>query len=261
MADSSNWRVRAPANTSSEARPTNCRAEDVKVHRPERQIEESPETLEAIAEGRRVYLGNLLYTTTPDSINEFLTRNGVASVTNVHISIVLSRVVAQDICFIDFAEKEVADKAMQYLVGRLNVVLVDQKGTGPNDALRNFQVSKAREEGRWLFVGGLPRMLDQTENELEIRSIFERFKIDGVSKRVCPRDNNLDNRRNFCFVNFVSREEAGEAVRAVDGVDYRDALLKVSMSISKSQRDRTSDRGMGMGMGIGMGSERNSRWG
>ena len=75
---------------------------------------------------------------------------------------------------------------------------------------------------------------------------------DGVSKRVCPRDNNLDNRRNFCFVDFVSREEAGEAVRAVDGVDYRDALLKVSMSISKSQRDRTSDRGMGMGMGIGM---------
>ncbi|KAM0160959.1 hypothetical protein ACHAPC_003105 [Botrytis cinerea] len=187
--------------------------------------------------------------------------NGIASVTNVHISIVLSRVVAQDICFIDFAEKEVADKAMQYLVARLNVVLVDQKGTGPNDALRNFQVSKAREEGRRLFVGGLPRMLDQTENELEIRSIFERFKIDGVSKRVCPRDNNLDNRRNFCFVDFVSREKAGEAVRAVDGVDYRDALLKVSMSISKSQRDRTSDRGMGMGMGIGMGSERNSRWG
>ena len=101
----------------------------MKVHRPERQIEESPETLEAIAEGRRVYLGNLLYTTTPDSINEFLTSNGVASVTNVHISIVLSRVVAQDICFIDFAEKEVADKAMQYLVARLNVVLVDQKGT------------------------------------------------------------------------------------------------------------------------------------
>lgn len=67
-----------------------------------------------------------------------------------------------------------------------------------------------------------------------------------------PRENNLEARRNFCFVDFVSREEAGEAMRAIDGTSYRESPLKVSMSITKSQRDRTSDRGMGM--------ERNSRW-
>lgn len=78
---------------------------------------------------------------------------------------------------------------------------------------------------------------------------------DGVGKRASPRENNLDNRRNFCFVDFVSRGEAGEAMRAVDGVSYRDAPLKFSMSILKSQRDTTSDKGMGMGM------KRTSRWG
>ncbi|KAF7887890.1 uncharacterized protein EAF01_011044 [Botrytis porri] len=294
MSDSSNWRVRASANTSSESRPTNwsnqaprddhrqrqpivslaerSRAEDVKVHRPERQNEESPETLQAIAEGRRVYLGNLLYTTTPDVINEFLTRNGIASVNNVHISIDPFTGRCPGYCFIEFAEKEVADKAMQTLEGltisgrlvkcrpcrpkgnvrrggpdqetgsentnssynrwgnwdsRARDTQYDRLAgqSGPSDALRHFQVSKAKGEGRQLYVGGLPRMLDQTENELEIRSIFEGFKIP---------------------------EEAEEAMRAIDGTSYRDAPLKVSISIVKSQRDRNSDSGMGM--------ERNSRW-
>ncbi|KAF7918678.1 uncharacterized protein EAE98_003127 [Botrytis deweyae] len=325
MSDSSNWRIRAPANTSSEPRPTNwsnqeprddhrqrqpivplaerSRAEDVKVHRPERQNEESPETLQAIAEGRRVYLGNLLYTTTPDVINAFLTKNGIASVNNVHISIDPFTGRCPGYCFIEFAEKEVADKAMQTLEGLTisgrpvkcrpcrpkgnvrrggpdqgtgsenNNSSYNRWGnwdsrardsqhdrlagqSGPNDALRHFQVSKAKEEGRQLYVGGLPRMLDQTENELEIRSIFDGFEIDGVSKRVSPRENNLEDRRNFCFVDFVSREEAEEAMRAIDGTSYRDAPLKVSMSITKSQRDRTGNRGVGMGMGM----ERNSRW-
>ncbi|KAF5868283.1 putative ribonucleoprotein [Botrytis fragariae] len=323
MTDSSNWRVRASANTSSESRPMNwsnqaprddhrqrqpivplaerSRAEDVKVHRPERQNEELPETLQAIAEGRRVYLGNLLYTITPDVINAFLTRYGIASVANVHISIDPFTGRCPGYCFIEFSEKEMADKAMQILEGltisgrpvkcrpcqpKGNVrrggpdqVVASENANpgynrwgnwdsrardsqhdrlaaqnGPNDALRYFQISKATEEGRQLYVGGLPRMLDQTENESEIRSIFEGFKVDEVSKRVSPRKNNLDNRRNFCFVDFVSREEAEEAMRAIDGTSYRESPLKVSMSITKSQRDRTSDREMEMGM------ERNSRW-
>ncbi|CAD6443460.1 95a70503-920b-41e4-b4f7-81ffce620d85-CDS [Sclerotinia trifoliorum] len=103
--------------------------------------------------------------------------------------------------------------------------------------MRHFQLSKAQEEGRQLHVSGLPRMLDQSENELEIRSIFKNFAIDVVSKSVSPRDNNLDDqRRKFCFVDFTTREEAQAAMKAIDGTIYRDAPLKVSMAIPKSER-------------------------
>ncbi|KAF7872216.1 hypothetical protein EAF04_003141 [Stromatinia cepivora] len=307
MADSSNWRVRAPVDSNTQPRQSHwsnrapredhpqrqpivsladrSRADDLRVHRPERQHEESSETLQAIAEGRRVYLGNLLYTTTPDDINAFLAKNNITSVTNVHVSIDPFTGRCPGYCFIEFSEKKIADDAMEMLEGLLmfgrpvKCRPCQPKGnvrrggpvqgprdensspsynrwgnwgesgardtqhdrlsgqSGPNDAMRHFQVSKAQEEGRQLHVGGLPRMLDQSENELEIRSIFKDFAIDGVSKRVSPRDNNLDDqRRNFCFVDFTSREEAQAAMKAIDGTFYRDAPLKVSMAIPKSER-------------------------
>ncbi|KAI9647721.1 hypothetical protein NHQ30_004107 [Ciborinia camelliae] len=337
MADSSNWRLRAPAESNSPPKQSNwssrgpredsssrenrphrqpivslaerSRSDDVKVHRPERQQEDSPETIQAIAEGRRVYLGNLFYTTTPNGINAFLAKNGVGPVTNIHISIDPFTGRCPGYCFIEFAEKAKADDAMQILDGlfmydrpvkcrpcrpkgkvRLGGPVQSSRDennnssynrwgnweesgagdsqldrlaghSGPNDAMRHYQVSKAQEDGRQLFIGGLPRMLDQPENEFEIRSIFEDFKVDGVSKRVSPReldgrgDNKGDNRRNFCFVDFNTREEAQAARQAIDGILYRNGLLKVSMAIPKSvrQRDRygnTEERRVG-----------NSRWG
>lgn len=60
---------------------------------------------------------------------------------------------------------------------------------------------------------------------------------DGVSKRVSPRENNVgDGRRNFCFVDFTTREEAKAAKDSIDGTFYRDAPLKVSAAIPRSQR-------------------------
>ncbi|KAG4035777.1 hypothetical protein MFRU_001g05450 [Monilinia fructicola] len=240
MADSSNWRVRAPVDSNSRSQRSSWsnrgsredplsrndhpqrqpivslaernRTEDVRVHRPERQQEESPETLQAIAEGRRVYLGNLLYNTTPDKINAFLADNGVGSIQNIHISIDPFTGRCPGYCFIEFEEKKNADEAMEVLEGiplsgravkcrpcrpKGNVrrggpgqrdrdentnhnhnrwgnwedsaASDSQPGrlselSGPNAALRHYQISSAQEEGRQLHVGGLPRMLDQSEN-------------------------------------------------------------------------------------------------
>jgi RNA recognition motif-containing protein len=250
MSDSANWRVRAPVDPNAQPRRNNynnrenrdgqrpqrnpivseaerSRPEDLKVHRP-RQQEDSPETAAAITEGRRIYLGNLLYSTTPDDIELFLTNNGFPKFEKVHISIDPFTGRNPGYCFIEFAEKETADEAMEKLEGQQlfdravkcrpcqpkgNVRRAGQwpreegnnsssnssynrwgnwdksgSGTGasgnrlaglngPNDTMKHYQVSKAQEEGRQLYVGGLPRMLDQAENELEIRGIFKDFEV------------------------------------------------------------------------------------
>ncbi|ESZ92776.1 RNA recognition domain-containing protein [Sclerotinia borealis F-4128] len=291
MSDSSNWRGGPLCSRRSSSQATDrvaCRKkppEDVQVHRPEQQQEDSPETIKAIAEGRRVYLGNLLYTTTPDDINKFLAKNSIVSATNVHVSIDPFTGRCPGYCFIEFAEKGNAGDAMRILEGLPlfgrpvkcrpcrpkgnlrhggpgygvrdeNSSLSynrwgDWEGsgvgdpkqdrlsgqTGPDDAMRYFQVSKAQEEGRQLRVDGLPRMLDQSENDLEIRSIFKDFEIDAVSKRVSPRDNNPDNhRRNFCYIDFTTSQGAQAARQAIDGILYRDAPLKFAIAIPKSSR-------------------------
>lgn len=249
-----NWRVRAPVDPNAPAQPrrnnyasrggredrpsrdaqgeerqpnlseaTRSRSDDVKVHRPARQYEDSPETTQAIAEGRRIYLGNLLYSTTPEDIEKFLGENGFPSTVNIHVSIDPFSGRNPGYCFVEFAEKAIADDAMEKLEG---VPMFDRpikcrpcqpKGqqrrpgqwprdensspsfnrwgnfdrskrdgaegdrltgrSGPNDAARHFNSSKAQEEGRQLYVGGLPRMLDQAENEVEIRDIFKGFEV------------------------------------------------------------------------------------
>ena len=46
---------------------------------------------------------------------------------------------------------------------------------GPQAALQHFEGSAS--EGKQLYVGGLPRMLDQAMNEEEIRSIFKGYEV------------------------------------------------------------------------------------
>lgn len=254
MSDSMNWRTRAPVDPNAPPPPrrnnynsrgpredlppregqadgrnpvvsegTRNRSDDLRVHRPQRQTEDSPETTKAISEGRRIYLGNLLYSTTPDDIEKFLGENGFPTTVNVHVSVDPFSGRNPGYCFVEFADKTVADEAMEKLEG---VPMFDRpvkcrpcqpKGqqrragqwpreensspsfdrwgssdrskrdgpendrltgrSGPNDALRHFNTSKAQEEGRQLYVGGLPRMLDQAENEVEIRGIFEGFEV------------------------------------------------------------------------------------
>ncbi|ETS73972.1 hypothetical protein PFICI_13838 [Pestalotiopsis fici W106-1] len=304
MSDSANWRVRAPVDPDAQPRRNNynnrenrdgqrpqrnpnvsqaerSRPDDLKVHRPQRQQEDSPETAAAITEGRRIYLGNLLYSTTPDDIELFLTNNGFPKFEKVHISIDPFTGRNPGYCFIEFAEKETADSAMEKLEGlplfdravkcrpcqpKGNVRRAaqwpreegnsssynrwgtwDKSGSagasagrlsglnGPNDTMKHYQVSKAQEEGRQLYVGGLPRMLDQAENEVEIRDIFKDFEVDGVSKRVSPREEG-EGRRNFCFVDFSTAEQAQAAKQAIHGMSYRDAPLKVSEATPRVER-------------------------
>ncbi|KAH8662443.1 hypothetical protein BX600DRAFT_498964 [Xylariales sp. PMI_506] len=257
---------------------------------------EDPDTTRAIAEGRRIYLGNLLYTTTLDDVKEFLTANEFGVHENIHISVDSFSGRNPGYCFVEFADKQTADAAMEGLEGRL---LFDRpvkcrpcqpRGAGrqqsdraPYDGQqsggggggsrwgsswnsgeggdrygarggeggdrygarggqgggRQFEVSKAQAEGRQLYVGGLPKLLDSAANDEEIRGIFTGFQVDSVGKRVTPRSTeggDVDERRNFCFVDFSTPEEAQAALDAVDGSSFNGGSLKVSLARPRTYR-------------------------
>lgn len=230
---SSNWRTRSsndaptrPSNTwrnSDEGKSTQrqpmkrwadrSRPDDVNAHRPERQRDE-PETEKAIAEGRRIYVGNLLYQATPKDIEELLAANGLDPCEKIHMSIDSFSSRNPGYCFIEFVDRETAENAMTVLEGKL---LLDRpvksrpcqpkgdrrrdvrepgtpgapgdyganrwgdwgskRGTnGPRDQIMRDQ-DRITKESKQLYVGGLPRMLDQAMNDEEMRDIFKDFEV------------------------------------------------------------------------------------
>ncbi|KAF6816024.1 RNA recognition domain-containing protein [Colletotrichum plurivorum] len=75
----------------------------------------SQEQPAALAEGRRIYLGNLLYSVQPEEVEQMLQENGFQGYEKIHISIdpVSSR--NPGYCFVDFAERADADRALSSL--------------------------------------------------------------------------------------------------------------------------------------------------
>lgn len=78
---------------------------------------EPPETLAAIAQGRRIYVGNLLYSAKPDDIEGLLASCGLSH-ERIHISIDPFTGRNPSYCFVEFATKAAADSAMSLLSGQ-----------------------------------------------------------------------------------------------------------------------------------------------
>lgn len=221
---SSTWRQRDrnPVNSQGGARNNNARGD-----RPARQQDDSA-TTQAIAEGRRIYLGNLVYSAKPEDVEGLLEEHGCKGpdYKNTHISVDPFSGRNPGYCFVEFATKEAADAAMTGLEGmplfdrpvKCRPCLpkgaprrTDSDGNSPaadgdryerrNDRPREggaggrwgnlggeggrssfasksyHERSKAQEEGRQVYIGGLERMPDQSENEAEMRDLFTGFSV------------------------------------------------------------------------------------
>lgn len=72
----------------------------------------------AIAEGRRIYLGNLRYQAKPEDIEDLLRANDLGHFTNIHISIDPFTGRNPSYCFAEFPDAESAVTAMQILEGK-----------------------------------------------------------------------------------------------------------------------------------------------
>ncbi|KAK8022285.1 nucleic acid-binding protein [Apiospora rasikravindrae] len=295
---SSTWRQRErnnPSNpTQGGSRNNSSRPND----RPARGGQDDSATAQAIAEGRRIYLGNLVYSAKPEDVEAMLEEHGCKGpdYKNTHISVDPFSGRNPGYCFVEFATKEAADAAMTGLEGMPlfdrpvkcrpclpkgaprrtdsdgNSPAADGEryerrsdrpregganpsrwgnwgGSGERDGGRSslptktyYERSRAQEEGRQVYVGGLPRMLDQTENDVEMRELFNGFEVELVSKRISPKTPSApgtDERRNFCFLDFASADQAQAAVNALNGSEHRGASIKVSIAVPRAERAPT----------------------
>ncbi|KAG7039187.1 modin [Colletotrichum scovillei] len=79
----------------------------------------SSEQPAALEEGRRIYLGNLLYSIQPVDIEEMLKDNGFEGYEKIHISMDPVSARNPGYCFVDFAERADAERALSSLDARL----------------------------------------------------------------------------------------------------------------------------------------------
>ncbi|OTB01007.1 hypothetical protein M426DRAFT_64808 [Hypoxylon sp. CI-4A] len=240
-------------------------------------------TTRAIAEGRRIYMGNLRYQAKPDDIEGLLTENELSNFESIHISIDHFTGRNPSYCFVEFPDRESADRAMSTLEGKLLLGREVKcrpcipKG-GPSGGRQSESMNRwgnwsgekndsngnegepgtgrSQEEdgpppsrytkdftGQRLYVGGLPRMLDQATNFSEISDLFKDFQIEAVSKRITAHESTRAKPGNhdFCFVDFATPDQAQAALDAMNGAGFRGGSLKVSLASGRSNKWQERD--------------------
>ncbi|XWW98803.1 hypothetical protein V2A60_006806 [Cordyceps javanica] len=258
-----------------------------------------PQQQEDLATSKRIYLGNLLYSVKPGTIEEMLNEGGFGNFEKIHISVDPVSGRNPGYCFVDFPDKASADHALETLdvsIGGRPLKVrpcepkkprastggarwgreggadsgsssparnshnnsssrnndnsgqqgfnrwgdwnsnrdgqQQQRGgdrQGPGAALSHFD-ENMQEEGRRLFVGGLGKMIDQEHNRVEMEAIFADFKPAAIGKRITARPDEskaAGSNRNFCFVDFDTREEAEAARLALDGTELNGSPITV----------------------------------
>ena len=236
-----------------------------------------PEAAKAIDQGRRLYVGNLPYEAKLDDIRAlFADISDVIQDISMSIDLMTGR--NPSYCFVDFTSKEAAAEAMENYNGQtfMKRPLKVKSGLKPranrndrHDSVRDApfpqessespyashrwrrldeQVdtesynASATEEGRRLYVGGLPRFPTQAEHNQEIRELFKGYEVQVVSKLVSPHASKQTKGGNhyYCFVDLASREDADRAIAALNGLDKWnwDIIVSRSTAISGKLHER-----------------------
>lgn len=229
-----NWRMGVPLNDRRDEKPAPRNPDGTtethqRVHRrppnlPRQAVTQpgSSESVDTIAEGRRIYLGNLLYRINPGQIEDMLATEGFGEeVESVHISVDAVSGRNPGYCFVDFKTRDGAQTALESLTGTLiqgRPVKVgpcqpkraevagqtddytptfqrwgDWKGPRPGDPAEHCpgegikqgpygaldhidEMSKADAPAR-VYIGGLGKMINQKENDREIRAYLDGFNV------------------------------------------------------------------------------------
>jgi len=93
------------------------------------------------------------------------------------------------------------------------------------------------KEGWRLFVGGLPKPLDQHSSDLEIRELFNGFAVEAVSEAKSLRKLRGWNKNAwFVFVDLCSPEEAQRAQMKLNGINRWGGRLKVNLATNRAPK-------------------------
>ncbi|KAI1295927.1 hypothetical protein F5Y03DRAFT_299793 [Xylaria venustula] len=254
---------------SSDFYPKSRPYDRVRTNRTPQKDEEG--AAKAIAEGRRIYIGNLRYSAKPDDIEDLLRANDLGHFVNIHISIDPFTGRNPSYCFVEFRDVDSATKAMEVLEGKellgreVKCRPCQPKGSGsggkpseaPNrwgqwtsekegeDQPKHKSFDRYRQDftGKRLYVGSLPRMHDQATNFAEMTELFKDFKLEAISKRVTAHETTreLPGNHDYCFVDFATAEEAKEAMNSLNGTTFKGDRLKVSPAKGRSNKWQERD--------------------
>ncbi|KAK3363144.1 hypothetical protein B0T25DRAFT_575771 [Lasiosphaeria hispida] len=240
-----------------------------------------PQQSEALAEGRRIYLGNLLYSVTPNDIEGLLQELDLGQYEKIHISVDPISGRNPGYCFVEFKAREDAERALTALdgvtifnrivkVGPCHPKSTSRDSTrrpdgaesrasssstfqrwgdwngekraarpdeqGPYGALRHLGEMRSLPEGRRLYIGGLGPMIDQGQNEQELRELFAGASgVVAIGKRITPHPSTREKPGNhhYCFIDFASEGDAERAMKAISGKPYAGGFLRVSLAKGK----------------------------
>jgi hypothetical protein len=148
-------------------------------------------------------------------------------------------------CFIELSTPAQAKAAMEQLngkdiLGRPVKINVANSSTAKhrNDYIHDrwhatgarSRFDGASDQGRRLYVGGLPRMPDQAAVNLAMRELFANWEVDAVSKIISPHESKKDQPGNhyYVFVDFKDGLEAADAVKKLDGTFKFGGKLKIN---------------------------------
>ncbi|RAL66386.1 hypothetical protein DID88_006077 [Monilinia fructigena] len=246
----SSSRNRGGGQTGGSDRPNQGRFSRNEGPDSPRKSSQLTESDKAIEEGRRIYVGNLSYDTTPEDI-EIIFQDVPRESRTVHMSIDSLTKRNPGYCFVTFTTKDMADDALNRYDGqefknrtlRVKPGVRSDRSTRPqasssetplhtNDRWKSSessqrQVDTSSQDGRRLYVGGLPRIDDQETANRKIREIFEGFDVEVVSKLIAPHPSKVDEGGNhyYCFVDLANNTQVNDAVKMFDGNEWG---LKVS---------------------------------
>ncbi|KAK0632629.1 hypothetical protein B0T14DRAFT_504760 [Immersiella caudata] len=237
---------------------------------------------DAVAEGRRIYVGNLQYSVTPTDIETVLRETGLGNFEKIHISVDSISNRNPGYCFVEFPTREAAEQALITLEG---IAIYDrQLKAGPchpkTSSSRKYDngrpVSESSTAQRWgdwrsgarpatksgepdvrtqqqqqpqhesenpeskrLYVGGLGPMLNQEQNDVELREIFAGFEIAAVGKRITPHPSATEKPGNhhYAFIDFATPEDAEQARRAIGGKPYGGGRLRVFHAKARASKE------------------------
>lgn len=162
--------------------------------------------------------GNLSYSVSPTDVETVLAGSGFDNFQNIHISIDPVSARNPGYCFVDFADRETAERALSELSATINGRDLkvgpcepkkprekrhetafqrwgdwrsgpgpngdesprsgngynrrDNSEQGPRGALNHYEDAVDGNDGRRLYVGGLPKVVDQAQNAEEMGELF-----------------------------------------------------------------------------------------
>jgi RNA recognition motif-containing protein len=170
-------------------------------------------------------------------------------------------------CFIELSTADQARSAIEQLNGKdilgrpVKVNLANASGARHrNDYIHDrwhatgarSRFDGAADQGRRLYVGGLPRMPDQAAVNLAMRDLFAGWEVDAVSKIISPHESKKAEPGNhyYVFVDFKDSLEAADAVKKLDGTYKYNGKLRINLAKG----------GQGKKIGTGARSELDEDW-